>query len=113
MKHSMKLAKEPFGKMAFGTKVIESRLFDEKRRMISIGDEIEFSEADTPENVLMTVVEGIYPFPSFEELFAAFPTEQCGGDSAQGLSEEINTFYSEADQNCFGVVGIRIRVKVG
>ena len=44
--HQMKLAKAPFDKIAHGQKIIESRLFDEKRQLINIGDDIEFTQND-------------------------------------------------------------------
>ncbi|HHX58892.1 MAG TPA: RNA-binding protein, partial [Candidatus Moranbacteria bacterium] len=40
--HKMKLATTPFEKIASGNKVIESRLYDEKRQQINLGDQIEF-----------------------------------------------------------------------
>jgi len=52
----MKLSTEPFNKIASGEKVIESRLFDEKRQKISIGDQIVFSENGKPESSVATVV---------------------------------------------------------
>ena len=45
-KHHMKLATESFNKTSSTEKVIELRLYDEKRRNINIGDTIEFSESD-------------------------------------------------------------------
>ena len=42
MKHIMKLQPKYFECMKKGSKIIEVRLFDEKRRNIKIGDEIEF-----------------------------------------------------------------------
>ena len=43
MRHQMKLFKEPFLRIKEKRKIIEVRLFDEKRQKVSIGDEIEFS----------------------------------------------------------------------
>lgn len=40
----MKLQKSPFEKIKNGTKTVEFRLYDEKRRKINIGDQIEFSK---------------------------------------------------------------------
>ena len=42
MRHTMKLKEDPFERMKNGTKTIEFRLYDEKRRKIKVGDEIEF-----------------------------------------------------------------------
>ena len=43
MRHQTKLFSEPFYRIKEKKKIIEVRLFDEKRQKISIGDEIEFS----------------------------------------------------------------------
>ena len=51
MTHSMQLTPSPFQMIKEGTKTIELRLFDEKRRKIQIGDIIEFSNTDTGEKI--------------------------------------------------------------
>jgi len=50
--HTLKLATEPFESIKSGQKIIESRLYDEKRREIEIGDEIEFTNRDSGEMLL-------------------------------------------------------------
>ena len=44
MIHKMKLNESPFERIKNGTKTIEFRLYDEKRRQVKIGDKIEFSK---------------------------------------------------------------------
>ena len=44
MLHKMKLKESPFERIKNGTKTIEFRLYDEKRKQIKIGDKIEFSK---------------------------------------------------------------------
>ena len=44
MLHKMKLNESPFERMKNGTKTIEFRLYDEKRKQIKVGDQIEFSK---------------------------------------------------------------------
>ncbi|MBR2741341.1 hypothetical protein IKD98_01090 [Candidatus Saccharibacteria bacterium] len=46
MKHEMGLQSKYFDYIKNGTKRIELRLFDEKRRQINIGDTIEFANPD-------------------------------------------------------------------
>ena len=48
MKHVMKLHSTPFEMIQSGRKTIELRLHDEKRRLISIGDEIKFVSLSDP-----------------------------------------------------------------
>lgn len=109
--HKMKLTTEPFNKIVFGKKVIESRLFDEKRRLINIGDEIEFSQNNDPNKILKTKVIALYRYESFEKLFSDFIPELFGCDSKEFLLEEISQFYSKEEQEKYGVIGIKIEVK--
>jgi len=105
----MKLAKEPFGKIASGQKIIESRLYDEKRQRINVGDQIEFTCKDDQSKKVLTKVKALYLYGSFEELFSDFPPEYFGGESKDGLIEEIETFYSKEHQKNHGVLGIKIQ----
>lgn len=109
--HTMKLAKEPFEKIVNGQKIIESRLFDEKRRLVNVGDEIEFSRNDDPTKVSKTKVKALYRYDSFENLFSDFPSEYFGGNSKEFLLEEISRFYPKEEQEKYGVVGIRIELQ--
>ncbi len=104
----MKLAPEPFGKITRGEKVIESRLYDEKRRKISLGDTIEFIENEKSENAVEVRVVEILKYPSFEELFSSQAPSLFGGESSESLLEEIRRFYSIEDEKKYGVIGIRI-----
>ena len=47
MVHEMRLNDEPFQAIKDGTKTIEMRLYDEKRRMIQVGDVIRFTNRET------------------------------------------------------------------
>lgn len=105
----MKLSDKPFEKIITGYKIIESRLYDEKRQQINIGDQIEFSYNDTEEKVI-TRVKALYRYESFEDLFSDFPSEYFGGDSKDELIREIEMFYSKEDQKKYGVVGIKIEL---
>ena len=44
MTHNMQLKPEPFAMIKDGTKTIELRLYDEKRRNIKVGDRIVFTD---------------------------------------------------------------------
>lgn len=106
----LKLHQIPFEKIANGQKIIESRLFDEKRSIINIGDEIIFSQNENPSNTVKTKVIALYRYPSFERLFSDFPSSYFGGDSKEFLLDEISKFYSEEDQNKYGVIGIKFGI---
>jgi len=108
--HQMKLATEPYNKIASGKKVIESRLFDEKRQQISIGDKIVFSENDNPENTVTTEVKGLLCYQTFKELFADHEPSLFGEESRDFLLNQIKQFYSNNDEQKYGVVGIRLQL---
>lgn len=92
-----------------GRKTIESRLYDEKRQQITIGDEIIFSESEHPENSIRTKVIELLRHPTFEELFSQHDSKLFGGERNQDqLLERIKQFYSDADEQKYGVVGIQI-----
>jgi ASC-1-like (ASCH) protein len=74
--HAMKLQREHFDHIADGSKIIEMRLYDEKRRKIRVGDTIEFTASDREEDTLRVRVQGLYVYPGFDELVEEFtPTE--------------------------------------
>jgi ASC-1-like (ASCH) protein len=106
----MRLAAGPFEKIKNGQKIIESRLYDEKRRYINIGDEIEFVCNENPLEKILTKVKAIYRYNLFEEMFSDFPPNYFGGKSKIKLIEEIEKFYSKEEQDKSGVVGIKIEL---
>jgi ASC-1-like (ASCH) protein len=104
----MKLTAIPFEKIRNGSKVIESRLYDEKRQTINLGDEILFSQSDDDTQTVNTKVIGILRYPSFQQLFADHDLKLFGGTSADELLKEIKQFYSDEDEMKYGVVGVRL-----
>ena len=109
-RHSMKLDPSPFMMIKRGQKTIELRLFDEKRRLIRIGDEIVFTDKSSGETLSVTV-ENIHRFASFEELYNSLPLLKCGytidNINAADLSD-MEEYYSPEEQKAYGVVGIEI-----
>lgn len=104
----MKLAVAPFEKIISGKKVIESRLYDEKRQRINLGDQIEFVCDEDNSRKVLTEVQALYRHLDFESLFSDFPPSLFGGNSKEELIEEIQSFYSQKEQEKYGVVGIKI-----
>lgn len=104
----MKLSKKPFNQIASGAKIIESRLYDEKRQQIALDDKIEFSENNHPENKVNTKVIGLLRYQSFKDLFADHEPALFGGESRESLLNQIKQFYSDEDEQKYSVVGVRI-----
>lgn len=106
----MKLAKEPFEKIVSDQKIIETRLYDDKRQQLSVGDYIEFTQNDEPTKIILTKVKALYRYSSFNDLFSDFPSEYFGGVSKKELNGEIRKFYPAEKEQKYGVVGIKIEL---
>lgn len=104
----MRLTKKPFEQIANGEKIIESRLHDEKRQKLAVGDTIEFTLLDDPSRTITTRVLALYGYPTFKELFDHFEPSVFGGTSKKSLTNDIKKYYSDYDEQKYGVVGIKI-----
>ncbi len=108
--HSLQLATTPFNAITSGQKVIESRLYDEKRQLIQIGDTIEFTNREAPDQKVLVRVIGLLRYKTFHDLFSHNNPEKFGGESVEWLENQINEFYSIEEQKFNGVVGIEFEL---
>jgi ASC-1-like (ASCH) protein len=112
MKHNMKLKPAPFEMIKNGQKTIELRLYDEKRQLIKIGDEIIFTNTATEETI-HTQVLNLHRFDSFAELYKSLPLLKCGYTSEnieRATPADMEQYYPAEEQKEFGVLGIEIKV---
>lgn len=110
MQHEMSLRPGPFRKIAEGSKRYELRLYDEKRRMISVGDTITFTCTEDARTVEVRVT-GLYLFASFEELYAALPLTECGYTEASAKTaspRDMEAYYPPEKQAKYGVLAIGV-----
>ena len=105
MIYRMKLQNEPFKQIKKGTKEIEIRLNDEKRKFFEINDYIEFTNISTLE-IMFVKITNLYHFESFEKLFNNFDNSILGC----GSYEEMYKYYSKEEEKKYGVLGIEIKV---
>ena len=113
MEYIMHLAAEPFEKLRNGTKKIELRLYDEKRKRLKIGDSIIFVNLKDSTDTLKTKITDIYVFDSFEALYKALPLEDLGyseDEIEQATPEDMIEFYTPEEQAEHGVIGIRLEL---
>ena len=111
----MSLRQAPYRAVASGRKVIEMRLFDPKRQVLRVGDEIKFSLVGGDESVTALVV-GLHYFPSFAELYEAMLPRVGAVGLGYGEGEvphpdDMLEYYSEDAVKRFGVVGIEIGIR--
>ena len=110
MKHTMKLRPSPFRMILCGEKTYELRLYDEKRQCIKIGDEIEFVNTKTEEQLVVSV-KNIHIFKNFTELYQALPLLICGyteENLASANPADMEEYYSKEKQAQYGVVAFEL-----
>lgn len=112
--HIMNLTPSPLKKIRDGKKTIELRLYDEKRKNISVGDTIIFINTEDPHDTLAVIVKELFVFGSFAELYDNLPLLKCGytEDNVDKASpDDMEKFYPKERQSLYGVVGIEIELK--
>ena len=112
MKIAMSLQKEPFEMIKNGKKIYELRLLDEKRKLVKIGDEIEFYCQALNQKLTALVVD-ILVFSNFAELYATLSPLEIGyteQTSKTARPEDMLYYYSKEEQERFGVVAIKIKI---
>lgn len=108
MIHIMKLQESPFERIKNGTKTIEFRLYDEKRRKIKIGDKIEFSKLPELKEKIVVEVLDLYKDVSFEELF-----KKVLDEDSEEIKRKVNSmlqYYTHEQEKEYGVLGIKIKL---
>lgn len=108
--HKMKLQPEYYNYILNGTKKVELRLNDEKRKNIKIGDKIKFlKEPELHESFMATVIN-LYKYDSFDELFKHFDISLLADKNMtkEKLICDLEKFYTKEKQRKYGVLGIEI-----
>ena len=111
MIHEMKLKDSPFNMIKLGKKMVELRLYDEKRRRIDIEDQIIFTRSSDENERIAVTVKALYRFASFKALFEEVPLEQCGFSANATIGDAVDqmrNFYTEEKEKQYGVIGIRV-----
>ncbi len=114
-RHIMNLTPAPLMMIREGRKTIELRLYDEKRKQISIGDIITFVNTEDKDDELTVRVTDLYVFNTFDELYKKLPLLECGyteDDIASASPSDMELYYSKDRQKLYGVVGIKLALDV-
>ncbi len=108
--HSMSLDRKFFELMRENKKTVEIRLFDEKRRALSLGDTIEFSCAQAPEEKILRRTVGLYRYDDLSSLISDFRPDELGCTiaEAEDLEQALNNIYGKDDINKYGALAIRV-----
>lgn len=113
MVHNMKLCSGPFEKIKGGSKTIELRLLDEKRKFLKIGDIIEFLNLDNKTQKIRAEIIALHYFDTFVQLYNNLPLDKCGYDKNEletADPKDMEEYYSAEEQRKYGVVGIEVKL---
>ena len=113
MTHEMHLYKEPFEMIKNGSKTIELRLYDDKRKLIHVNDTIVFTSTENPNEKITAKVTALHVFDSFATLYKNLPLLKCGytPENIDNASpDDMDAFYPQSQQKKYGVLGIEILV---
>ena len=110
--HEMKLQPEYYDFILNGTKRIEIRLNDEKRRQIKIGDTIKFlKEPELTESFKVKVID-LLRYDTFEDMFKDFDISVLADISMtkDELISVLEELYPKEKQVQYGVLGIKVEL---
>lgn len=112
MEHTMKLQDKYYYYMLNGTKRIEIRLYDEKRKKINLGDTIIFHKLSNLEETFKARVIGLIRYNCFDNLLKDFDISLLADKSIskEELINALESFYSKEEQDKYGLLGIRIEI---
>ena len=97
-----------------GTKTIEGRVNDEKRRKLSIGDRLIFVNREDDNNIIESIVEDLIYFDNFEEMVEEFDIKCLYNESytKNDYLDLIKRFYKDEEIKKNGVVAIIFKKKI-
>ena len=107
--HTMKVQTKYYRLLKARIKIIELRLWDEKRRQIKVGDKITFSDLSDPSDTFVAEVIALHRASSFDKLCDIIQPQQAGFSTKQELLDCLQEFYTPEAQKNYGVVGIEIK----
>lgn len=109
----MTLNPAPFDKIFNGTKTIELRLNDDKRKVIQVNDKIIFKHKENNKKSIVVKVIKLHCFHSFEELYNELPLLKCGytqDNIKTAKADDMLEYYSTEQQMIYGVLGIEFEI---
>ena len=108
MIHEMRLNNEPFNKIKEGTKTVELRLLDEKRKALRVGDKIIFTNRANNEKIDV-LVTNLFKADSFEPIYEKYSKVAMGdNEEDEAKPEDMEEYYSKEEIKKYGCIAIEI-----
>lgn len=108
MIHEMRLNNEPFNKIKEGTKTVELRLLDEKRKALRVGDKIIFTNRANNEKIDV-VITNLFKADSFAPIYEKYSKVAMGyNEEDEAKPEDMEEYYSKEEIKKYGCIAIEI-----
>lgn len=108
MIHEMRLNNETFNKIKEGTKTVELRLLDEKRKALRVGDKIIFTNRANNEKIDV-LVTNLFKADSFEPIYEKYSKVAMGyNEEDDAKPEDMEEYYSKEEIKKYGCIAIEI-----
>lgn len=109
-KHFLTLRPLPYSLIKAHKKTIEMRLYDEKRKLIEVGDILCFENTDSHEMIECEVV-GLKRFPSFKEMYEYYDPVEIGYEKDSHPNyEDMYSYYPKERIEKYGTLAIKIKL---
>lgn len=109
----MRVFSAAFDKIAEGKKVLELRLYDDKRRKLELHDTITFTRVPGKEENMSVKIVGLLHYPSFKDLLTDCSLTLLGYPEdypVSNLVEKMHDIYSQEQEQALGVLGIKVKL---
>ena len=83
----MRLHPRPFNMIADGTKTVELRLLDEKRRQLKVGDDIDFVKRPDERDHIVRRITALRVYATIDDLVASESLQSIGFQKHDGIQE--------------------------
>lgn len=108
MIHEMRLNNEPFNKVKEGTKTVELRLLDEKRKALRVGDRIIFTNRANNEKIDV-IITNLFKADSFAPIYEKYSKVSMGyNEEDDDKPEDMEEYYSKEEIKKYGCIAIEI-----
>ena len=106
------LDEDIFENVKHGTKNVEVRVNDEKRRKLKVGDKITFLKRPDDIESIDAIVEDLKYYNNFNELVKDYKIEELysEGFSKEEFLDLLKRFYSDDEINKYGTVAIKFKI---
>ncbi len=109
----MHLNQGPFDRIKKGIQKYETRLYDEKRKLLKVGDYIIFDKLGEQNNTYKTKVLELHVFDNFKEMFEKLDKKELGYPEHYTIDMQIKAmekYYSKKQQKQYSVLAIKLEV---